>query len=106
MRVTEQAKAATRKRILDATRKMLSRDDFESLTTREFAAASGVANGTLFNYFPSKESLLIAILAELLAQAETDYFKKRRGKESLDEDLFLFIQCGLRRMNPHRAQLS
>ncbi len=66
MRVTAEAKLATRRRILDAARDCFSKAGFEAATTRDIAAAAGIAAGTLFNYFPAKEAIAMALVAEAL----------------------------------------
>ena len=67
MRVTAEAKAETRQRILEAARKLFAASGYESSTTREIADAAGIANGTLFNYFPNKEAILAALVADVTA---------------------------------------
>ena len=69
MRITAQAKAETLERLLDAAGRRLRRSP--DLTTREVASEAGVAHGTLFNYFPTKEALARAVCErELVAAAE------------------------------------
>ena len=63
MRITAQAKADTQARILAAAARLLRRH--AELTTRDVARESGIAHGTLFNYFPSKEHLYAALTEEL-----------------------------------------
>ena len=66
------------------------------------ARAAGIGVGTLFNYFATKEILGIALISDSLAIAEQQFLERRRGDESLEEDLFAFIQSGLRRLEEHR----
>jgi AcrR family transcriptional regulator len=55
---------ATRTAILEAAVGLLSDRDFSAVTTRELAAAAGVAEATLFRYFPRKEEILAALFEE------------------------------------------
>lgn len=100
MRISEQAKQETRGRIL-ATAAGLFRDKgFEESTTREIALAAGVASGTMFNYFPSKETMAMSMVAEALREGMDDFRRRRSVCEDLTEELFLLVASGLRRMQP------
>jgi AcrR family transcriptional regulator len=46
--------------IRSAARKLFARRGLEGTSTRQIAKAAGIAVGTLFNYFPSKEALVFA----------------------------------------------
>jgi AcrR family transcriptional regulator len=104
VRVTAEVKAATRRRILEAARDCFSRVGFEAATTRDIAAAAGIAAGTLFNYFPAKEAIAMALVAEALGSARHRLEDRPRG-ESLEEDLFALIAAELRALQPHRGYL-
>jgi AcrR family transcriptional regulator len=104
MRVTAEAKLATRRRILEAARDCFSRVGFEAATTREIASTAGIAAGTLFNYFPAKEAIAMALVAEALDAARRQFEGYPRG-ESLEEDLFALIATELRALRPHRGYL-
>jgi len=105
MRITNDAKLATRQRILDAARRLFSQDGFDGAATRDLAREAGIAAGTLFNYFPTKEAIALALAAAALTEARDDYDRKRRSEESLEEDLFAFIAAGLRSLKPLRGCL-
>lgn len=62
-----------------------------------------MAVGTLFNYFPTKEDLGVALIMDAWAAGEVDYRTSRRGDESLEEELFAFIMAGLRRLEEERS---
>ena len=104
MRVTAEAKLATRRRILEAARDCFSKAGFEAATTRDIAAAAGVAAGTLFNYFPTKEAIATALVAEALGEARRGFERRPRGG-SLEEDLFALIAAELLGLLPHRGYL-
>lgn len=102
VRVTAEVKAATRRRILEAARERFGASGFEATTTREIAAAAGIAAGTLFNYFASKEAIVMAMVAEALGESRREFEAGPRG-ESLEEDLFGLIAAELRGLRPHRG---
>jgi AcrR family transcriptional regulator len=103
MRITPVAKEETRQRIVAAAVEHFKEWGFEAATTREIARRAGIAAGTLFNYFPSKEAIVSALAAESLGGADDDFLKRKRPEASLQEDLFLYIAAGLRRLKRHRA---
>ncbi len=71
------------RQILEAALKVFSRKSFAEATTAEIAREAVVAEGTIYNYFPSKRELLVAVVKtfvmtepflNLFAHAgETDY---------------------------------
>jgi AcrR family transcriptional regulator len=106
MRVDAATKAATRQEILDATRRLLAEKGFEAATTRDIAKAAGIAAGTLFNYFPTKEAVVAELAREALAKADDDFARRDGDSGSLEEDLFAYAAAGLRRLRPLRRHLS
>jgi AcrR family transcriptional regulator len=54
----ERKKEETRQRLLEAGWKLFREHGYDDTTVAEIAEAADVAKGTLFNYFPTKESLL------------------------------------------------
>lgn len=106
MRVTKKTKEKTRAAIISSARKLFSEKGFDKTVTREIASVARIAAGTLFNYFPSKEALGMEIICHELTRARDDYAKLRRGEESLEEDLFLHIITGLRRLAEHRGYVA
>jgi AcrR family transcriptional regulator len=105
MRISNDARQATRRRILEAARRLFARDGFDGAATRDLAREAGIAAGTLFNYFPTKEAVALSLASQALAEARDDYEKKRHGEEDLEEDLFAFIAAGLRALKPLRGCL-
>lgn len=105
MRVTAEAKAETRQRILETARRLFVASGYESSTTREIADAAGIANGTLFNYFPNKEAILAALVADVTAGLHIDFDKRSPEEGSFEDDLFAFVAAGLRKLKPWRKHL-
>ena len=57
-----QARAKARiQRVLDATQAILNRDGPAAVTTPAIAAASGVSVGSIYQYFPNKEAIILAL---------------------------------------------
>jgi TetR/AcrR family transcriptional regulator, repressor for uid operon len=55
-------KQEQRKRILDAAMACFSRDGFHGASMQKICAEAGMSPGALYRYFPSKESLIAAIV--------------------------------------------
>jgi AcrR family transcriptional regulator len=53
--------AARKQQILEAAAHVFSQKGYERATTREIAETADLAEGTLYNYFPSKRDLLIGV---------------------------------------------
>jgi AcrR family transcriptional regulator len=106
MRVTVETKTATRQRILEAATALFAQDGWQSATTRAIAVEAGIATGTLFNYFPTKESIAATLIAEALEQAGDAFRAGRRPDDSLEADLFLLIWSGLRSLREYRNFLG
>lgn len=60
---------ATVEAILEATARILVEQGYEALTTNHVALRAGVSVGSLYQYFPNKQSLVRALLDRHLAEA-------------------------------------
>jgi AcrR family transcriptional regulator len=106
MRVTAKAKEKTRGEILAVARNLFQKKGFSQTTTRDIASGARIATGTLFNYFPTKEELALAIVGCSLSEARAEFQGRRRGNETLDELLFAHVAAGLRSLRPHRGYVA
>lgn len=106
MRVTREAQAETRDRILVAAQRLFRASGFEQATTRDIARQAGIATGTLFNYFPTKEAIVMTLVCEALDKGQAVYQQRRRSGATLEEDLFDQVACELRALKPHRGYLA
>jgi AcrR family transcriptional regulator len=106
VRVTKETQAETRQRILDAAQRLFRASGFEQATTRDIAREAGIATGTLFNYFPTKEAIVMTLVCEALDKGQVTYQQRRRSGATLEEDLFDQVACELRALKPHRGYLA
>lgn len=53
---------ATVEAIVQATARVLIRDGYEACTTNRVAETAGVSIGSLYQYFPNKEALVVAVM--------------------------------------------
>ncbi|WP_421247747.1 TetR/AcrR family transcriptional regulator [Aeromonas jandaei] len=54
-----------RRQILDAALTLCAEDGLQGAATARIAKAAGVANGTLFHHFPSKEALILQLYQDV-----------------------------------------
>jgi AcrR family transcriptional regulator len=104
MRITAEAKTATRERIIKVAAKLFAKEGYDNTTTRGIATTAGIAAGTLFNYFESKEAIVAALISEALASAQQEI--QKRDDETLEEELFTFIWTELSSLREYRKFLA
>jgi len=63
---SESDKETRRRHLLDAAETMLAARPYEGVTTAEVAAAAGLSKASAYTYFPTKESLFLALLERSL----------------------------------------
>jgi AcrR family transcriptional regulator len=100
MRITAEAKTETRQRILDAATNLFLTEGWHDTTTRAIAVAAGIATGTLFNYFPTKEAIAATLIAEALKICP------KPEESSLEAELFALIWSGLSQLREYRKFLG
>jgi AcrR family transcriptional regulator len=98
----EQNKERTKQRILHAALQLFKEKGLGRTTTKEISKKSGIAEGTLFNYFKTKEDLALYFF-----QKETEDLIKwfradaRLQKAPLPEKLFAIIHRQLEYIEPY-----
>jgi AcrR family transcriptional regulator len=55
-------------RILDAAARVLKERGYDGASTNRIAAAAGISPGSLYQYFPNKDAILAALVAEYTEQ--------------------------------------
>jgi len=102
MRVTRETRQRTRARLLQAGRELFAERGLGGTPTRELAARAGIAVGTLFNYFPTKEALALELLGQAAEEAAGEFAAARRDGAPLEETLFGHVAVELRHLAPFR----
>ena len=64
----ERRKAMTRTKLLAAARGLFASQGFEQTTIRDIAAEADIALGGFYNYFPTKDDILAALLEAALSE--------------------------------------
>lgn len=106
MRITQEAKEQNRNKILEVAKILFAQKGYEQTTTRDISIACGMAKGTLFNYFKSKETLAMTMVADAMEAGRELYERRKSGEERFVEDLFLLIASELRALRPYRTYIG
>lgn len=77
--ITEQQKNERRQNILSSARRLFEFEDFQSITIAQIARKSGIAKGSVFLYFKTKEELFLCLTLEELEKWNDEF--DRRLKE-------------------------
>lgn len=95
-----------RARMLDAAASLLVDRSYDEIQIRDVAARSGVALGTLYRYFPSKEQLFAHVLLQWSASFDERVRAARPGRSD-EENLRLALRRVARSFEryPHHFQL-
>jgi len=95
-------KEKTKERILQSALELFREKGLEGTTTREISQKAAIAEGTLFNYFQTKEDLALYFF-EKETDALLEWFagEKRLQKAPLPEQLFAIIHRQLEYIEPY-----
>ena len=75
--------AERKKRIVEATTEVVAKFGVQGATTSRIAAASGIAEKTLYSHFPSRREILVAALDTVLERSR-DNFRRRTETNALE----------------------
>lgn len=97
--ITEQQKNERRRNVLASARRLFEQEDFQSITIAQIARKSGIAKGSVFLYFKTKEELFLCLTLEEL-ERWNDEFDRRleeivHGKTAQSSDLLDLIDSTL-----------
>jgi AcrR family transcriptional regulator len=70
--VTNRVGAATRQRILEATRDLLAEGGLEAATVKAICDRAGILPGSFYNQFESKEEAIFTIIREAITAVDPD----------------------------------
>jgi AcrR family transcriptional regulator len=88
----ERTKQANRGAILQAAREVFGDIGFGAATVRDIVRGTDLATGTFYNYFPDKESVLVALLEESAGEARVRVRAARRRGTTVEA----FVRDGFR----------
>jgi AcrR family transcriptional regulator len=95
-------KEKTKQAILAAALKLFAEKGFYNTSTRAISRKAGIAEGTLFNYFETKEDLALYFFDREIDEG-IGWFEgnPRMKRAALPEKLFAIIQHSLERLEPY-----
>ena len=99
----ERKKIAVRSLILSTAIDLFSRRGIDAVTIDEIAAAADVGKGTIYNYFATKEDIVVAFMADLEARLAPAVARFRPGKRPVDRALAEYILLHFRLKEPYHA---
>ena len=90
----QEIRAQNRKLLLDTAAQEIARESYHAANTNRISKLAGFAAGTIFNYFPTKKDLMLALLAET-AQAHYEFVVEAvRKVEDSHQRLVVFFEAG------------
>ncbi|MGA2352712.1 MAG: TetR/AcrR family transcriptional regulator [Terracidiphilus sp.] len=99
----ERKKIAARAQILTSAIDLFSRRGLEAVTIDEIAIAADVGKGTIYNYFSTKEDIVVAFMAGLEARMAPRIARFRPGKRKVHRVLADYILLHFRLKEPYHA---
>jgi AcrR family transcriptional regulator len=96
------SKEAIRKRIVTAALTLFQTKGFDATTTKAIARKAGIAEGTVFNYFRTKEDIALHFFEQEVDQAMASVRDNPRlRKAPLEEKLFALVHSQLEYLAPY-----
>jgi AcrR family transcriptional regulator len=80
-----------RRRILDAAVDLLAQKGYAGFRTADVAKAAGVSRGAQTHHFPSKDDLVVAVVAHVFGRASEQGRKRARRVKSVDEAIKVLL---------------
>src|SRR5690625_1894526 len=100
--IDPQRHRARRLQIIDAGLTVLARAGYAGATPAAICREAGIGSGTFFHYFPTKDSLILAILDE--GSAETrEFFAAQEGRTDAVQVLLDWVHHALEDLQDPRA---
>src|SRR5881397_3918705 len=97
-----ESKKAIRERIVKAALSLFQSKGFDSTTTKAIARKAGIAEGTVFNYFKSKDDIALHFFEQEVDQAIASVRENPRlRKAPLEEKLFALVHSQLEFLAPY-----
>ena len=102
----ETKKEQTKKKLLEVSLQLFQKEGFGKTTMRDIARKCGIALGTTYNYFPTKEHLALYFFEQALDRVMERYGKEEPPDAPLDEKLFLLLSIELEQVAPYEEFLN
>lgn len=97
----ERKQHATRRAIFDAAIRMFSEQGFDTPTIDQIATAADIGKGTFYNYFGSKEEILVAFMVEMEAKIGKRLARFAEASGPLERILCDYVRYQFRLKRPY-----
>lgn len=100
-------RTARRQTILVGAGRLFSEQGVSATTVRQIADAAGILSGSLYHYFPAKESIASEILVDFLEDLAQEYTQIRTGSRSTRERITRLVGASLRvaALHPYATEI-
>src|SRR5690349_6215790 len=88
----ERKKQETRTRLLSTALQLMAEREFDTLTVEAIADAADVGKGTIYNYFKTKEDIMVALFVDLERRVQNKVAKLSANQQSLEQVLISFVR--------------
>lgn len=99
----ERKKAEARAHILRVALDLFSRHGLDAVTVDHIADMADIGKGTIYNYFPAKEDIVVAYMAEIEIAIQSRIARLASSGGSLASVLTAFVREQFRLKQPHHA---
>ena len=99
----ERKKTAVRARIVAAGIELFSRHGISDVTVDQIAEAADIGKGTIYNYFQTKEDIVVAFMVDLERQVQAKLSRFAASKAPVDSILTDFIRLQFKLKTRHLA---
>src|SRR5215831_566858 len=97
----DRKKVQTKQRIIAMAMKIFAKKGIEQATVDEIAAAADVGKGTIYNYFETKEDIIVAFLVDIESQVQEEVAGLIQKPRSLQGSLSQYILFQFKLKEPH-----
>jgi AcrR family transcriptional regulator len=104
----EKIKSSTRKKLLDSATTEFANKGFSGANINHISIDAGYATGTVYNYFPSKRALILALIDEIGTHHTAFILDKVMAESHPTERVKAFFEAGFRFVEayPKEAQVA
>jgi len=106
MSLREDHKEKTRRRILEVALALFREKGFRQTTMRDIADGAGIALGTTYNYFPTKEHIALAFFEQALDRVLARHRHECPRDATIEEAAFSLIALEIEEVEPFREFLD
>lgn len=96
--------AGTRHQLLEAAATEFAREGYVGANINHISQAAGFAKGTIYNYFPSKRELMLALIDEIAAIHTEAVMQQVEPEQGPAQRLGCFFRAGYMFVEQHPAQ--